>query len=80
MSQGQSVANIFLGTEYEYEYIRNVLFNTNTNIFGITFWTEYEYEYICNHQMDRIRENEYEGVPVNSGAIKDRYDNYAAYF
>ena len=25
-------------------------------------------------------ENEYEGVPVNSGAIKDLYDNYATYF
>ena len=35
----QSVANIFFGTEYEYEYIWNVLFNTNTNmnIFGIDF-------------------------------------------
>ena len=33
----QSLANIFFGTEYEYEYIRNALFNTNmnTNIFGI---------------------------------------------
>ena len=25
-------------------------------------------------------ENEYEGVPVNSGAIKDLYDNHATYF
>ena len=28
----QSIANIFLGTEYEYEYIRNFLFHTNTNL------------------------------------------------
>ena len=34
MAFSQSVENIFLGTEYEYEYIRNVLFNRN------------EYEYI----------------------------------
>ena len=55
----QSVANIFFGTEYEYEYIWNVLFNTNTNtnIFGINFWTEYEY--IRKHQVDRIRIFEY---------------------
>ena len=55
----QSVANIFFGTEYEYEYIRNVLFstNTNTNIFGIIFWTEYEY--IRNTTVDRIRIFEY---------------------
>ena len=35
----QSVANIFFGTEYEYEYIQNALCNTNTNtnIFGFTF-------------------------------------------
>ena len=57
----QSVANIFLGSEYEYEYIRNILFNTNTNtnIFGINFWTKYEYEYIRKHQVDRIRIFEY---------------------
>ena len=57
----QSVANIFLRTEYKYEYIRNVLFNTNTNtnIFGINFWTEYEYEYIRKQQVDRIRIFEY---------------------
>ena len=57
----QSVANIFFGTEYEYEYIRNVLFstNTNTNIFGIIFLTEYEYEYIRNTTVDRIRIFEY---------------------
>ena len=55
----QSVANIFFGTEYEYEYIRNVLFstNTNTNIFGIIFRTEYEY--IRNTTVDRIRIFEY---------------------
>ena len=55
----QSVANIFFGTEYEYEYIRNVLFSTNTNIFGIIFWTEYEYEYIRNTTVDWIRIFEY---------------------
>ena len=27
-----------------------------------------------------LSENEYEGVPVNSGAIKDLYDNHATYF
>ena len=53
----QSVANIFFWPEYEYEYIRNVRFNTNTNtnIFRIIFWTEYEYEYIRNTKVDRIR-------------------------
>ena len=25
-------------------------------------------------------ENKFEGVPVNSGAIKDLYDNHATYF
>ena len=57
----QSVANIFFWTEYEYEYIRNVLFstNTNTNIFGIIFWTEYEYEYIRITTVDRIQIFEY---------------------
>ena len=64
----QSVANIFFWTEYEYEYIRNVLLktntNTNTNIFGINFWTEYEYEYIRDNQVDRIRIFEYFGSNI----------------
>ena len=60
-TRSQSVANIFFWTEYEYEYIRNVLSNTNTNtnIFGFIIWTEYEYEYIRNTKVERIRIFEY---------------------
>ena len=35
---------------------------------------------VCDHDDHKISENEYEGVPVNSGAIKDLYDNHATYF
>ena len=79
----QSVANIFFWTEYEYEYIRNILLktNTNTNIFGINFWTEYEYEYIRDNQVDRIRIFEYFGLEysnilgLNIRILFDQYSN-----
>ena len=65
----QSVANIFFGTEYEYEYIRNLHFgpNTNMNIFGILQLTEYEYEYeyIRFFIVDRIRIFEYSNTNTN---------------
>ena len=56
----------FFWAKYEYEYICNVLFNTNTNIFGINFWTEYEYEYIRDNQVDRIRIFEYFGLEYSN--------------
>ena len=34
----------------------------------------------CVQNFRSLGENEYEGVPVNFGAIKDLYDNYATYF
>ena len=63
----QSVANIFFGTEYEYEYIRNLHFgpNTNMNIFRILQLTEYEYEYIHFFIVDRIRIFEYSNTNTN---------------
>ena len=60
----QSVANIFF-----LDWIRiysKCSFNTNTNIFGFTFWTEYEYEYICNNQVDKIRIFKYFGLKYSN--------------
>ena len=47
------MTNFEFSNEYEYEYIQDVNFGTNTNIFACWDLVEYEYEY-CNYLNIRI--------------------------
>ena len=67
------LSEYFFWTKNECEYIWNILFNTNMNIFGITFWTEFEYEYICNNQVTKY---EYSNIlGLNIQLLFDEYSN-----